>query len=111
MKNAIDKANAIADIYDHFMSSDMALHNETAKKCIEILNKQPIVTYEENDFTRIIENIKADIQSVSDYAGRDMETAEDVNEKVYNAGVHEAARRILKLVEKDIKEITEANKE
>jgi hypothetical protein len=104
--NAISKADAIAEIYDAFMSSDMAIHNESAKKCIEIIQKLPPVSYDENSYKKIIESIKEGVQAFADDGGRDMETAVDVNEKVYNAGKHDVATKILKLIDKSIEQST-----
>ena len=39
----IEESDAIAEIYDRFMSSDMCIYNQSAIKCIDIIGKAPTI--------------------------------------------------------------------
>ena len=40
----ISRQDAIAEIYDKYMSSDMVVHNDVANKCMQIIKALPSVT-------------------------------------------------------------------
>ena len=58
-EDAISRGNVIADIYDKFMTVDGAVHNETARECIKIIQNEPPVT----SSRQVIEDIKAEIEA------------------------------------------------
>lgn len=44
MSDCISRQDAIAEIYDKYMSSDMAVHNDVVNECMRIIKALPSVT-------------------------------------------------------------------
>ena len=59
-EDAISRQDAIAEIYEDFMTIDMAVHDKSAQRCMDILGKLPSVSQPQNKDYSIILGIDTD---------------------------------------------------